>query len=212
MLVTLWGVGEAEARRVARGLADRSLAKWEWGGIRLHDLQLDYVRELFADRETLGLIHRAARLCAHVMEKKTSQFASQMVGRLLGYSERPAIQQFVDEVSAGASRPWVRPLRAALDPPSTPLLRILQAHSSSVYGVAVTPDGKPAVSASGDKTLIVWDLASGLLITTFYCDASARCCAFADRQRIVAGDTGGRVYILSLEESGTPGPCENPPA
>ena len=37
-------------------------------------------------------------------------------------------------------------------------LRTLEGHSASVYGVAVTADGKRAVSASGDKTLKVWDL------------------------------------------------------
>jgi WD40 repeat protein len=66
--------------------------------------------------------------------------------------------------------------------------------------VAATRDGKQAISASGDKTLKVWDLRTGLLIATFHCDGAARCCAFADNQRIVAGDAGGRVYILSLTE------------
>ena len=79
-------------------------------------------------------------------------------------------------------------------------LHTLKGHSYGVKGVAVTPDGKRAVSASGDQTLKVWDLDTGILIATFHCDASSRCCAFADSRRIVAGDDGGRVYILSLEE------------
>ncbi|MEX2263002.1 MAG: hypothetical protein WD696_13685, partial [Bryobacteraceae bacterium] len=79
-------------------------------------------------------------------------------------------------------------------------LRTLEGHSHQVTGVAVTPDGKRAVSASEDKTLKLWDLDTGLVIATFYCDASALCCVFIDERRIVAGDAGGRVYILSLEE------------
>src|SRR5262249_30918323 len=39
----------------------------------------------------------------------------------------------------------------------------LQGHAASVLAVAVTPDGRLAVSASYDKTLKVWDLASGAL-------------------------------------------------
>ena len=39
------------------------------------------------------------------------------------------------------------------------------------------------------------------MIRAVHCDGSARCCAFADEQRIVTGYGGGRVYILSLEES-----------
>jgi WD40 repeat protein len=83
-------------------------------------------------------------------------------------------------------------------------LRTLKGHSADVRGVAVTPDGKRAVSASADYTLKVWDLATGLLITTFHCDAPAHCCVFADERRIVAGDEGGRVYFLVLEEGTHP--------
>jgi tricorn protease-like protein len=79
-------------------------------------------------------------------------------------------------------------------------LRTLEGHTASVYGVAVTLDGKQAVSASADHTLKVWDLDTGQLIATFRCDAEADCCAFADERRIVAGDEGGRVYFLALEE------------
>jgi len=80
------------------------------------------------------------------------------------------------------------------------MLHTLRGHSGPVYEVAVTPDGKRAVSASRDSTLKLWDMATGLPIVTFYCDASANCCAFVDQQRIVAGDAGGRVYFLVLEE------------
>ena len=80
------------------------------------------------------------------------------------------------------------------------VLRTLEGHSGPVDGVAVTPDGKRAVSASEDKALKVWDLNTGLLIATFHCDGCACCCAFADERRIVAGDSVGHVYILSLEE------------
>ena len=73
-------------------------------------------------------------------------------------------------------------------------------HSDSVLGVAVAPDGIRAISASGDNTVGVWHLNTGLRMATFRCDAPARCCAFADPHRIVAGDSGGRVYFLALEE------------
>src|SRR5206468_3625778 len=58
-------------------------------------------------------------------------------------------------------RPW---LRSLFPPPinSNPArLQTLTGHASDVNAVAVTPDGRHAVSASWDRTLIVWDLASG---------------------------------------------------
>jgi WD40 repeat protein len=78
-------------------------------------------------------------------------------------------------------------------------LRTLAGHSGYVYGVAVSPDGRRAVSASADKTLQVWDLETGGIVTTFTCDAPALCCAFADDRTIIAGDQAGRVHFLALE-------------
>ena len=45
--------------------------------------------------------------------------------------------------------------------PLSPEALVLMGHSNWVYAVAVTPDGRRAVSASGDRTLRVWDLGSG---------------------------------------------------
>lgn len=70
----------------------------------------------------------------------------------------------------------------------------------AVYGVAVSPDGRRAVSASLDKTLKVWDLEVGASVATFTCDASAECCAFAGARSIVTGDSVGRVHFLELME------------
>ncbi len=74
----------------------------------------------------------------------------------------------------------------------------LAGHGSYVSHVAVTPDGRRAVSAPWDKTLKVWDLNSGEATATFHADAPIRCCAVTSN-RIVAGDTAGRVHILLLK-------------
>jgi WD40 repeat protein len=75
--------------------------------------------------------------------------------------------------------------------------------------VAVTPDGRRAVSASWDNTLKVWDLETGSLLVTFTCDAPVYCAAFADDRTIVAGDAAGRLHFLLLEERT---PAETPTA
>ena len=165
---TLWNVNEAEALETADRFIGLSLAQRDASGdgIRLHDLQLDYVRAQNPNPEALELIRGAVRLSAHVIEKHPQQFASQVVGRLLPYRDLQAIQQFIDEIAAGTPVPWLRPLYPALHPPGTPLLRTLEGHSGSVSDVALTPNGKWAVSASEDRTLKVWDLATGRALRT----------------------------------------------
>ena len=51
-------------------------------------------------------------------------------------------------------------------------LRTLAGHSAEVNGVAVTADGKRALSASGDNTLKVWKLETGRVLATFTSSAS----------------------------------------
>jgi WD40 repeat protein len=79
------------------------------------------------------------------------------------------------------------------------ILRTLEGHSDFVLDVAVTPNGRRAVSGSEDKTLRVWDLETGLALATFNCDASAQCCTFASNRQIIAGDAVGRLHFLLLE-------------
>ncbi len=170
ILQTLWNVDEADARRISRILADRSLAQrdTEDESLRLHDLQLDYVRAQWPkeDKEALELIHGAVRLSAHVITRDPDQFASQIVGRLLPHRDLAAIQQFAEKTAQGASKPWLRPLQATLHPPGTSLVRTLQGHTGSVNRVALTGDGRVAISASSDDTLKVWEVETGRELRT----------------------------------------------
>jgi hypothetical protein len=199
---TLWNVDEGEALETAERFVSLSLAQrdGDLGAIRLHDLQLDYVRAQYPNGEALALIHEAMRLSAHVIAKDELQFASQIVGRLLLHRGQPAVHEFAASLFKGAPRPWVRLLHPTLHPPGTPLIRTLEGHSANVAGVALSPDGRRAVSASYDKTLKVWHLETGEAVATFTCDASAMCCAFAGVRSIVTGDSAGRVHFLELME------------
>ena len=103
---TLWNVDETEAFETADRLVGLSLAQREReGGIRLHDLLLDYVRAQYSDREALDLIHGALRLSSHVIARDPSQFASQMAGRLLAYVQPiNAVQQLAGSAARAAPR------------------------------------------------------------------------------------------------------------
>jgi WD40 repeat protein len=74
--------------------------------------------------------------------------------------------------------------------------------SSSPSAMAVTLDGRHAISALEDKTLRLWDLESGEQIATFTGEDDTGSCAIAsDGRTIVAGDEIGRVHILRLVEA-----------
>ena len=80
-------------------------------------------------------------------------------------------------------------------------LRTLTGHTGSVYAVAVTPDGQYAVSGSRDRTLRMWKLETGLLVAIFTCQTPVHSCAFVDGRTIVAGDDGGQIHFLKLENA-----------
>ena len=70
-------------------------------------------------------------------------------------------------------------------------------------GQCVGGDGRRprALSAGDDRTVRVWGLQTGQLLTVFYGDAPVLHCAVTvDGTTVVAGDTLGRVHILRWEE------------
>ncbi|MGB7445022.1 MAG: hypothetical protein WA919_28465 [Coleofasciculaceae cyanobacterium] len=149
-------------------------------------------------KSTLKLIQGAIRLSAHVLHKEEGQLAAQLLGRLMSF-EVAEIQALLAQ-SKQQPKPWLCPFTPSLMPPGTPLLPTLSGHSSPVWAVAITPDGKQVVSASEDKSLKVWDLHTGQEIASFTGDGMLPCCAVApDGVTIVAGDASGRVHFLRLE-------------
>jgi len=69
-----------------------------------------------------------------------------------------------------------------------------------VSGVAINADGKKAVSSSADTTLKIWDLETGIEISTFTGESPIDCCAISsDGFTVVAGEKSGRIHFLRLE-------------
>ena len=125
-----------------------------------------------ADREQDGdqiqavrKIEGALRLSSHVLSHDKNQLASQLLGRLQG-DDNGDVQQLLTGPRRWKRTAWLRPLTPTLIPPGGSLLRILSGHSDGVNAVAVTPDGKLAISASIDSTLKVWELSSGRELRT----------------------------------------------
>ncbi|MDH3672402.1 MAG: TIR domain-containing protein, partial [Gammaproteobacteria bacterium] len=124
----------------------------------LNALLSDY--DAVPPEEALGLVQGALRLSAHVLSDDLSQLPSQLIGRL-GHFTAPAIQGLLAQAKAMATGAWLRPLNTALTPPAGSLIRNLEGHAGTVTGVALSADGRSAVSASDDHTLKVWDVSTG---------------------------------------------------
>ena len=150
--------------------------------------------------KALNLIQAALWISADILTLDKTQLAEQLLGRLLHFNI-PAIQGMAEVAKQWKAAPWLRPLTSCLTPPGRGLLRTLNGHTTRVNAVAVTADGKRAISGSDDNTLKVWDLSSGNnVIASFTGESAIACCAIApDGVTIVAGDASGRVYFLRLE-------------
>jgi WD40 repeat protein len=113
--------------------------------------------ETLTGDEDVEMVARALRLSAHVLLADPAQLRSQLTGRLLEV-DRPAIRAILDQAAATARGTWLRPVSASLFSPVGPLLTTLTGHLEPVHAVALTPDGRHAISGSRDGAVMVWDL------------------------------------------------------
>ena len=108
----------------------------------------------------MRLVASALRLSAHVLADHPGQLPSQLTGRLAGQPD-PQLRDLLQRTRSWPATPWLRPLTASLTPPGGPLQRILAGHDGPVCAVAVSADGRRAVSGGDDGTVRVWDLDTG---------------------------------------------------
>jgi WD40 repeat protein len=119
-----------------------------------------------ADVAGLRLIGDAVRLSAPVLAAQPTHLAAQLLARLSPADGPPPVAQVLEQAVAGPGGPWLRPLRPSLSRAGGPLRYVLGGHENRVRAIAITQDGKRAVSAADDRTLIVWDLANGTALFT----------------------------------------------
>ena len=84
---------------------------------------------------------------------------------------------------------------------SSELIRVLSGHADWVRSVAVTPDGRWAVSASHDRTLRVWDLQSGAeeRVLRGHADAVNGVAVTPDGRRALSASLDRTLRIWDLE-------------
>ena len=91
-------------------------------------------------------------------------------------------------------------VRHAATRESPALLRDLAGHTLTVTACAVTPDGRHVVSASDDKTLKVWELASGRPVATLrgHTLAVAACAVTPDGRHAVSASEDKTLKVWEL--------------
>ena len=77
------------------------------------------------------------------------------------------------------------------------LVESFPAHEASLRGVAVTKDGRLAVTAAIDRLVKVWDLRTGQELAAVALEGAPRCLALAaDGTAVMLGDAAGNVYCF----------------
>lgn len=131
-------------------------------------LEVTDINNLIADydllsEESIALIKEALRLSAKYVSLNNSLLAGQLLGRLdTGFSD--SVDSLLRQAISWNKETWIRPLRPCLSMAGGALARILDGHTREVKSLAITEDGKRAISASLDCTLKVWDLDQGVAL------------------------------------------------
>lgn len=207
----LWNVDEGEAAETAEVFIGLSLAQRESDGvsIRLHGLQLDYVRSQYPDPSALRLIHGAVQLASHEIANDPSQFTSQMVGRLLPYQEEPAIATLIGRLREATPGIWLRLVTPTLTPPGASLLHILKAYPGADIrtdfngGVAELAVSASQIVSAGysEGTLNVWDLESGAKLRPLagHTGAITALAVTNDGQTVISASVDKTIRIWNLK-------------
>ena len=165
----------------------------------INSLLADY--DWLTDDETLKLLQSTLRLSAHVLVAQPTQLKERLWGHLRDRGQ-PDVERLLNQAATQNLSIWLQPQQAKLTPPGGPLLRTFEGHSGWVMSVALSGDGRQALSGSSDKTMKLWDVSTGECLATFCGDHSFYACDMSiDVTTTVAGDVAGTVHFFSVIES-----------
>lgn len=154
-------------------------AKLQAGSVQ--SLLRDY--DLLPPESPLRTVQRVLQLSTHVLLADRTQFAPQLMGRLVSSGD-PAVKELTSTALRRMRGWWLQPLDVCLRTPDDALVATLTGHTDRVNALAVSADGRRAASASNDRTVRIWDLLEFRLLHTLT--------GHADRVNAVALTPDGR--------------------
>jgi WD40 repeat protein len=167
----------------------------------IHALVHDY--DLLGTDAAGRVVQDALRLSSAALSRFPEQLPTQLTARLPP-GRFAEVDGILSGAAARAARPWLKPLHRSLTPPGGPLVGILKAHAQGVDALALSSDGRWAVSGGRDWRLRLWQLDTGRLERTFDNGAPVSCVAFMpDGSHVVSGSEDRAVRAWNLE-SGEP--------
>ena len=145
----------------------------------------------------LQAFSRALRREAHVLTQEPDLLWQQMYNRLQweGKQVKKRLVRELAERKMPEAKLWVRMKTPHRE--SGALVRTIEGHTHSVDACAISPNGRMIVTASSDKTLILWDLPSGQRLHTMrgHLDFVNACGFSPDGLNIVSGSTDRSLRI-----------------
>ena len=151
-------------------------------------------------------ILRALRLSTAALAADPTQIPAQLVGRLMDHPD-PRVVSWVRNLirHEGSAVPWLISLTPALTPTTGSLEQVLTGHTDWVNSVAVTADGRTAVSGGDDGPVRVWDLAAGQqqAALTGHAGRVFSVAVTADGRTAVSGGDDGPVRVWDLAAGGS---------
>ncbi|MDC0743518.1 AAA family ATPase [Polyangium mundeleinium] len=105
----------------------------------------------------------------------------------------------LDGALAARHSPWIR-VRSRTSRRGEVSARVLEGHAAKVNAVAITRDGRLALSASDDRTVRVWDLEAGqaLFVLTGHVSAVRGVVVSADGRTAASGAADGSLFVWDL--------------